>query len=218
MATIAELFGESLRLRWLRGLEAMLGSAGYERVAGVDEVGRGSLAGPVVAAAVIPAPDRVLPGVDDSKKLSSAQRRSLSEAILRTSIACTVVEVSPQIIDEINILEATKRAMTGALASLDPEPDCALVDAVALRGFPFPCLPLVKADALSYSVACASIVAKVARDCTMEELHADFPHYDFATNKGYGAPAHLRALEEFGPSPVHRLSFRSVLPRRRGEA
>lgn len=191
----------------------MLGSAGYERIAGVDEVGRGSLAGPVVAAAVIPAPDRVVPGVDDSKRLTARARSRLSAEIRRSSLAYAVVQVPPQIIDQINILQATKRAMRQALAALSPPPECALVDAVSLPGLPYPCFPLIRGDSISYSVACASIIAKVARDRLMEELHCDFPHYDFASNKGYGAPTHLRALRDFGPCPVHRRSFRSVLPR-----
>lgn len=217
MATIAELFAESLRLRWLRGLEAMLGSAGFGRIAGVDEVGRGCLAGPVVAAAVIPAPDRVVPGVDDSKRLKAADRRRLSEEIRKSSLACAVVDVSPEVIDEINILQATKRAMRGALDALDPAPDCAVVDAVALEDLPYPCLSVVKGDSLAYSVACASILAKEVRDRRMTELHDEYPQYDFASNKGYGAPAHLEALREFGPTPIHRLTFRSVVPRAGGE-
>ncbi len=191
----------------------MLGSAGFERIAGVDEVGRGSLAGPVVAAAVIVAPDRVLPGVDDSKRLKAEDRRRLSDEIRKSSIAYSVIEVSPRVIDKINILQATKRAMDGALRALDPVPDCAVVDAVGLPGLPFPCLSVVKGDSLSYSVACASILAKVARDRTMEGLHSTYPQYDFASNKGYGAPVHLRALKDFGPTPVHRLTFRPVVPR-----
>ena len=213
MATIGDLLAESCRLRTLRGLEGMLGSAGYLRIAGVDEVGRGCLAGPVVAAAVIADPRCAVPGVDDSKALSAAARCRLDPAIRRTSISSAVAYVSAATIDRINILEATRRAMIKALCALDPPPDLALVDAVRLRGLPFPCLPVVKGDQLSYSIACASIVAKVDRDRSMEVLSRDYPHYGFASNKGYGGAAHRAALENFGPSPEHRLTFRSVLPR-----
>ncbi|MCH9650372.1 MAG: ribonuclease HII [Deltaproteobacteria bacterium] len=190
----------------------MLGSAGYERIAGVDEAGRGSLAGPVVAAAVIMDPHRVVPGVDDSKKLSRLRRERLEPAIRRASLASAVVRVPPDIIDRINILEATRRAMSEALTALDPKPDCAVVDAVPLADLPCPSLPLVRGDCLSYGVACASVLAKVDRDRWMTQMHRHYPDYGFADHKGYGAPAHLEALRKHGPSPIHRLTFRSVLP------
>jgi ribonuclease HII len=213
MATLRQLFAEACRLRLMRALEELLAQAGFRRVAGVDEVGRGCLAGPVVAAAVVVDPRVLVPGVDDSKALTPEERERLATEVRRTALAWAVAEVSPAVIDQVNILEASRRAMRQALLELRPEPDCALVDAVALRGLPFPCLPLVRADASSYAVACASIVAKVARDRLMRDLDRDYPHYGFAAHKGYAAPEHLRALQHHGPSPVHRLTFHAVVPR-----
>lgn len=214
--TLEQLFVEAYRLRLLRGLEEGLAMSGYVRVAGVDEAGRGCLAGPVTAAAVIVDPRCSLPGVDDSKCLTAAERERLAGLLERTAIASAVVFVEPDVIDRINILQATRRAMRQALAALQPSPDCAVIDAVRLDGFSFPCLPVVRGDAVSYAVACASILAKVARDRRMAELHELYPHYGFAAHKGYSVPEHLNALREYGPSPVHRLTYRPVVPR--GEA
>jgi ribonuclease HII len=213
LATLRQLIAEVFRLRLMRGLEDELAQSGFRRVAGVDEVGRGCLAGPVVAAAVIADPDRLVPGVDDSKALEPEEREVIAAQIRRTAVAWAVAEVSPAVIDQINILEASRRAMAQALAALRPAPDCALVDAVAVPGLPFPCLPVVRGDAISYAVACASIVAKVARDQLMRDLDRDYPHYGFALHKGYAAPEHLAALRAHGPCPLHRLTFRSVVPR-----
>jgi ribonuclease HII len=204
---------EAYRLSLVRGLESRLVSAGYELVAGVDEVGRGCLAGPVVAAAVIPSPDTLIPGVDDSKRLPAGERESLAEAIRQTSIAYAVVAVEAEVIDRVNILQATKLAMREALWSLDTRPDLALIDAVALDATPCPCVPVVRGDLLSYAIACASIVAKVERDRSMCDLAETYPYFGFADNKGYAAPAHLEGLATFGPTPEHRLTFRSVVPR-----
>lgn len=213
MATLRQLIAEVLRLRLMGGLEEMLAQSGFRRVAGVDEVGRGCLAGPVVAAAVIADPARAVPGVDDSKALAPEEREAIAAQIRRTAVAWAVAEVSPAVIDQINILEASRRAMALALAALRPAPDCAVVDAVAVPGFPFPCLPVVRGDAISYAVACASIVAKVARDQLMRDLDRLYPHYGFALHKGYAAPEHLAALRAHGPCPLHRLTFHSVVPR-----
>ncbi|MDP9121196.1 MAG: ribonuclease HII [Acidobacteriota bacterium] len=210
---LSDLFAEAYRLHLLRGLEELLAQCGFARIAGVDEVGRGSLAGPVVAAAVIVDPCRLIPGVDDSKCLTAPERERLAAAIRATALGVAVAQVSPDVIDRINILEATRLAMRGALAILHPQPDCALVDAVGLGGGRFPCLPVVRGDAISYAVACASIVAKVERDQMMVELGYLYPQYGFAAHKGYSVPEHLRALEVYGPCPIHRLSFRKVLPR-----
>ena len=214
--TLAHLGAEAYRLHLLRGLEGQLALCGFQRVAGVDEVGRGSLAGPVVAAAVVPAAGSVIPGVDDSKRLSAGQRRRLARRIRDSARAWSVVPVSPAAIDRMNILEATREAMTRAVSALVPAADAVLVDAVALpRGpvaaFP-PAFPLVRGDGLSYAVACASILAKEERDRMMRELDRSYPQYGFADHKGYGAARHLAALREFGPCPQHRLTFRSVLP------
>ncbi|MGB3562755.1 MAG: ribonuclease HII [Thermoanaerobaculia bacterium] len=213
MATLGQLMVESYRLRLLGGLEGYLQASGFSRIAGVDEAGRGCLAGPVVAAAVIVDPSLPIPGVDDSKVVSPERRERLADLIRTTAVAWSVVEVAPAIIDRINILEATKRAMVEALDDLDPAPDCVLVDAVSLPTRQAPCLPLIRGDSFSYAIACASILAKVERDRGMRELDRDYPQYGFADNKGYGAEEHRRALAEFGPSPAHRLTFRSVLPR-----
>lgn len=208
-----DLFAEAYRLHLMRGVEDLLSRCGFARIAGVDEVGRGSLAGPVVAAAVVLDRRCAVPGVDDSKCLTAAERERAADAIRASSLACAVVPISPDVIDRINILEATRLAMIQALAQLRPSPDCALVDAVVLSGQRFPCLPLIRGDAVSYAIACASILAKVARDRMMVELHDRYPQYGFAAHKGYSVPEHLQALETYGPCPIHRLTYAPVLPR-----
>jgi ribonuclease HII len=213
VTTLVQLIAEACRLRLMRGLEESLESCGFARVAGVDEAGRGSLAGPVVAAAVVPDPRRLVPGVDDSKQLTPEERAAAAVMIRRTAIAWAVVAIDADTIDRINILEAAREAMRRCLAALRPRPDCAVVDAVAVRGLPFPCFPVVRGDQVSHAVACGSILAKVERDRLMTELDADYPQYGFASHKGYAAPEHLQALAEYGPSPVHRLTFHRVVPR-----
>lgn len=208
-----ELFAEAYRLRLLRGLEDLLAQAGYAAVAGVDEVGRGALAGPVVAAAVIPHPGHSLPGVDDSKCLLPQERETLAEAIREDCLGWAVAAVEPADIDRLNILEATRLAMGRALAGLRPAPDVVVIDAVSLPRLGCPQLPVVRGDAVCYAVACASIVAKVYRDRLMVDLDRRYPHYGFAAHKGYGVPEHLEALAAFGPSPLHRLTFHPVVPR-----
>ncbi len=206
------LLAEAYRLCLLRGVEERLYQLGYSNQAGVDEVGRGCLAGPVVAAAVVVDPHRTVPGVDDSKRLSAEARSDLAKWIRESALDWSVAAVSPATIDRINILQASKRAMVRALCDLAPAPDVALVDAVKLD-LPFPCLPIIRGDSFSYAIACASILAKVERDRMMEELDGSYPHYGFARHKGYAAPEHLEALRDHGPCPSHRLTFRSVLPR-----
>lgn len=212
MATITQILAETWRLRLMRGLEDLLRGAGYGLLAGVDEAGRGSLAGPVVAAAVLVEPDRVVPGVDDSKSVSVVQRTRLADAIRSVHRRWSVVSVSPEEIDRTNILEATRTAMTSAIQRLEPKPDLVLIDAVRLPSVDLPTLPVIRGDQVSYAIACASILAKVERDNIMVSLDRRYPHYGFAQHKGYGAARHRQALAEFGPSPVHRLTFRSVLP------
>ncbi len=218
MTTTFELCCEVYRLELMRGLEVRLQQSGFARVAGVDEAGRGCLAGPVVAAAVIPDSEKLIPGADDSKRLSPAARTELAAAIRETALAFAVVAVPAEVIDRINILQATRLAMRQAVALLAPRPDAVVVDAVTLEDLASSdsapaCLALVKADAWSYAVACASIVAKAERDRMLLELDLEYPVYGFARHKGYGAPDHLAALAKYGPSPLHRLTFRSVLPR-----
>ena len=210
---LMDLFAEAYRLRLLRGLEDLLARCGFCRIAGVDEAGRGSLAGPVVAAAVIVDPRCAIPGVDDSKCLDAACRERLAAAIRASAVAWAVVPIPPDIIDRINILEATKQAMRQSLAGLSPSPDIAVIDAVGLSALGIPSLPLVRGDSVSYAVACASILAKVERDRMMVELDGQYPQYGFAAHKGYSVPEHLRALETYGPCPEHRLSYGPVLPR-----
>lgn len=213
MASLQQLVTEAYRLRLLSGVDELLQMAGYERVAGVDEAGRGCLAGPVVAAAVVLEPGHTLPGVDDSKNLSSKVRERLAEAIKESALTWSIRSVSPAVIDSTNILDATRRAMSECLEDLHPRPDCAVLDAVRLSSPGYPCLGLVRADAVSYCVASASILAKVDRDRQMRQLDQEYPQYGFAKHKGYGAAEHREALAEYGPCPVHRLTFRSVLPR-----
>lgn len=213
MTSLPQVLAETYRLALMRGLEERLRSCGFGLIAGVDEAGRGSLAGPVVAAAVLVEPGRSVPGVDDSKKLPPRRREELAAWIRRVHPSFAVVAVSPRDIDRLNILEATRLAMGQALVRLRPCPDIGLVDAVRLPVQRFPCLPLIRGDLLSYAVACASIVAKVERDSMMKELDHCYPLYGFARNKGYGAREHREALAAYGPSAVHRLTFQSVLPR-----
>jgi ribonuclease HII len=213
-AGLHDLFAEAYRLRLLRALEVELGHCGFARIAGTDEAGRGALAGPVVAAAVILDGSCLFPGVDDSKCLLAPDRERLARAIRARCRGLAVVSVPAEVIDRVNILEASRLAMLQALAGLVPPPDCAVVDAVALAGLGFPCLPVVRGDVISYAVACASIVAKVERDRLMVELGRHYPQYGFAAHKGYGVPEHLEALAVHGPCPEHRLTFRPVIPRR----
>ncbi len=212
---MAQLLAEAYRLRLMRGLEDLVRGCGYGRIAGVDEAGRGCLAGPVMAAAVVVEPGRMVPGVDDSKALSAIKRQRLAAAIRRTHPVSVMCAVSAREIDRINILQATRKAMRQALEALDPPPDLALVDAVQLsvKGTAFPCLPVIRGDQISYAVACASILAKVERDQLMIGLDRRYPQYGFAAHKGYGAEAHRQALADHGPCEFHRLTFRSVLPR-----
>ena len=211
---LTALFLESYRLRLLRGIEDRLAHDGLRLVAGVDEVGRGCLAGPVVAAAVLfDARDLTLvPGVDDSKKVPEERRARLAELVERCALATAWCAVPAETIERINIRQATLLAMRRVVSELEPQPDAVIVDAENPE-LDLPTLSIHRGDAWSYAVACASLVAKVHRDRLMDRWHSRFPEYDFRSNKGYGAPQHRRALEEIGPSPIHRLTFRSVVPR-----
>ncbi len=189
------------RAAWRRGLT---------RVAGVDEAGRGPLAGPVVAAAVIFEPGTVIHGVDDSKRLEAEERRHLYDAIRSRAAAWAVGIVDPVTIDRINILEATRVAMRAALAALALEPELVLTDFVDVRGVDWPQRNLVRGDQRSATVAAASIVAKVTRDDLMEEADRQFPQYGFGQHKGYATEQHRFALEKHGPCPLHRRTFHGV--------
>lgn len=184
---------------------------GARVVAGVDEVGRGPLAGPVTAAAVVLDPDRIPDGLNDSKRLSSAARNALAELILLNARAAAVAHASVEEIDTMNILQASHLAMRRALAALNPLPDHAVIDGNRLPGdLCCPAEPLVKGDARCLSVAAASILAKVARDRIMTDLARDWPGYGWETNAGYPSPAHREALARLGVTPHHRRSFAPV--------
>jgi len=191
--------------------ERALLARGARFVAGVDEVGRGPLAGPVGVAAVILAPNALMNGVDDSKKLTKAQREALFPLILENAIAVAIAFASAEEIDLYNIRGATLRAMARAVAGLSQRPDFALIDGRDVpAGLACPAQALVSGDARSLSIAAASIVAKVARDRLMARLDAHFPAYGFSVNAGYPTPAHRRALVRLGPTALHRRSFKST--------
>ena len=179
---------------------------GAKYICGVDEVGRGPLAGPVTVCADIMDVDKIVDGVDDSKKLSEKKREKLFEPIVKAAIAKSVVSLDNEYIDKVNILNATKDAMKRAIESLDVRPDVVLVDAVNLD-IPYKTHAIIKGDALSYSIGCASIIAKVTRDGFMKKLDEVYPGYGFASNKGYGSAQHIAAIKEKGPCPVHRRTF-----------
>lgn len=189
-------------------IERSLWLSGINHIAGIDEAGRGPLAGPVVAAAVIVPQDFRIDGVDDSKKLSPSKREKLFEMICRHAIATSTAVVPSSIIDEINILRATMRAMTAAVEQLVPAPEFLLVDGPRFSGSAIPHRAVVDGDALCVSIAAASIVAKVTRDRLMIELDHHYPHYGFAKHKGYGTVEHYEAIKRFGPCEIHRRSFR----------
>lgn len=193
--------------------ERIARSAGYSRIAGLDEVGRGPLAGPVVAACVVLPEGFDAQGINDSKKLTARQRERADERIRREAVALGISLVSPAVIDKINILRATHQAIREAFLMLEVAPDYALIDGLPIPDFPCPAQKcLVGGDGLSVSIAAASIVAKVARDRLMCEYDVEFPEYGFAGHKGYGSAKHVEALREHGPCPIHRLSFAPCRP------
>ena len=181
---------------------------GFARVAGVDEVGRGCLAGPVLAGAVVLDPDAPIPGLRDSKLLSARARERLFDQIVARSLGWAVAAIEPDEIDRINIHRASLAAMHGAVAGLNPLPDLVLVDAFRIPDLWIPQRGIVHGDRIAAAIAAASIVAKVTRDRRMQELHARDPRYGFDRHKGYGTPEHLAAIARFGYSAAHRRSFR----------
>jgi len=193
--------------------ETALYERGYRSIAGVDEAGRGPLAGPVVAAAVILYQDIIIPGIDDSKKLSESHREFLYEEIRQKAAGYGVGIVSEEIIDQINILQASLEAMKIAVCKLSVKPDFVLVDGNHSPDVNLPVEALPHGDSLSMSVAAASIVAKVTRDRIMRKLDRMYPQYGFVRNKGYPTAQHLAALDEFGPCEIHRRSYRPVRER-----
>lgn len=179
----------------------------FSYICGIDEVGRGPLAGPVVAGAVILPKDCDILYLNDSKQLSEKKREELYHEIMEKAVATGLGSVSPERIDEINILQATYEAMREAIGKLSPAPDLLLNDAVTIPGVSIKQIPIIKGDAKSISIAAASIIAKVTRDRLMMEYDAVYPEYGFAANKGYGAKNHIDAIREFGPCPIHRRTF-----------
>ena len=180
---------------------------GFQLICGVDEAGRGPLAGPVCAAAVILPRDIEIPGLDDSKKLTDKRRRELYPLIKENAIAYAISMVDHAKIDEINILQATLLAMEQAIAQLPVKPDLALIDGNREKDFGVPCKTVIHGDSLSASIAAASILAKVTRDDHMLQMGQTYPQYGFEVHKGYGTKAHYAALTQHGPSPIHRATF-----------
>ena len=181
--------------------------AAYAAICGIDEVGRGPFAGPVMAGAVILPKNCDILYINDSKKLSAKKREELSAEIKEKAVAWAVGRIEPGRIDEINILQATYEAMRLAINNLSVKPDILLNDAVTIPSVDIKQVPIIKGDAKSLSIAAASIIAKVARDAVMDEYALRYPQYDFISNKGYGTPKHIAALREFGPTPIHRRTF-----------
>lgn len=198
---------EREKLRTEKLWEYERGYSGYSHICGIDEAGRGPLAGPVVAGAVILPKDCDLLYINDSKQLSEKKREELYRAILEKALCWGVGYASPQRIDEINILQATYEAMREAISKLHPQPDLLLNDAVTIPQVSIWQIPIIKGDAKSISIGAASIIAKVTRDRLMREYDQLFPGYGFAKNKGYGGEAHIEALKKYGPTPIHRKSF-----------
>lgn len=199
---------EEERLKQLKQMEQELYKKGFENIAGIDEAGRGPLAGPVVVAGVIMPKDSMIEGVNDSKKVSEKKREKLYDQIIEEAISYSVAIIGQDCIDEINILNATKQGVTTVVEELDVKPDLILVDALThinTKGIPYD--SIIKGDAKCYSIAAASILAKVTRDRIMRQWDEIYPQYGFAKHKGYGTSAHILAIKEYGLCPIHRRSF-----------
>ena len=206
---IQKRIDEDERLEGMLTYEKECYARGMELIAGVDEVGRGPLAGPVVAAAVILPKACKIPGLNDSKKIPKSKHKEIYEAVLQNAIAIGIGVKDNQVIDQVNIYEATKLAMMEAIGQLEPQPQHLLIDAMRLD-LPISQTSIIKGDANSLSIAAASIVAKVTRDQMMEEFDREYPGYDFAQNAGYGTAKHLAGLDKLGVTPIHRRSFEPV--------
>ena len=202
---LEKLAAERARIEELKKYEREYDT--YDYICGIDEAGRGPLAGPVVAGAVILPKDCGILYINDSKKLSASKRKELYEEIMEKAVAVGVGMASPARIDEINILQATYEAMREAISKLSVKPDILLNDAVTIPEVPIRQVPIIKGDAKSISIGAASIIAKVTRDRLMVEYDKIMPEYGFASNKGYGSAEHIAALKAYGPSPIHRASF-----------
>jgi len=207
---LGHLFAELARVAELSTIERRLRDFGFRAVAGTDEVGRGCLAGPVVAACVILDPEPTLFRVNDSKLLDHDDRVAVCRLVINRARAVAVGVIEPRTIDRINILQASKLAMAEAVENLGVRPDILLLDAVTLETVEMPQVPLIKGDRRCISIAAASVVAKVYRDLLMESYHERYPVYDFKHNRGYATEGHQAALKLYGPSPIHRKSFEGV--------
>ena len=199
---------EEERLAKLKEMERELYQKGFQKICGIDEAGRGPLAGPVVIAGVIMPPDSKIEGVNDSKKVAEKKREKLYDLILEEAISYSVAIIGQDVIDEINILNATKQGVTKVVEELNIKPDLILVDALTqinTKGIPYD--SIVKGDAKCYSIAAASIIAKVTRDRIMREWEEVYPQYGFSGHKGYGTAKHIAAIKEYGLCPIHRRSF-----------
>jgi ribonuclease HII len=193
-------------------IEEEVSRDGFRLIAGIDEVGRGALAGPVVAAAVILDLTSFPNGLDDSKRLTRKQRERLYVEISKSAVAISVIRIESDEIDNINIHKASLKAMSEAVAALKPEPDYLLIDGFALKSVGLPQRAIIKGDTLSVSIAAASIIAKVTRDRIMADYESQWPGYGFSRNVGYATASHLTNLRQMGPTPIHRRSFSGVLP------
>ena len=206
METIKEK--ELERLTNLKSMEKELYNKGFEYICGIDEAGRGPLAGPVVVAGVIMPKDSMIEGVNDSKKVSEKKREKLYDVILEEALSYSVAIIGQDVIDEINILNATKQGVTTVVEELDVKPNLILVDALThinTKGIPYD--SIIKGDAKCYNIAAASIIAKVTRDRIMREWDEIYPQYGFINHKGYGTAKHIEAIKEYGPCPIHRKTF-----------
>ena len=196
------------RLTKLKEIEKDLYSKGFKNICGIDEAGRGPLAGPVVVAGVIMPEDSMIEFVNDSKKVTEKRREKLYDIIKEEAISCSIAVIDQDVIDDINILNATKKGVTEVVDELDVKPDLILVDAlehIDTKGIPYE--PLVKGDARCYNIAAASILAKVTRDRIMRQWDEIYPEYGFLSNKGYGTAKHIAAIKEYGLCPIHRVTF-----------
>ena len=199
---------EEERLKNLKQIEKELHEKGFKNICGIDEAGRGPLAGPVVVAGVIMPEDSMIEGVNDSKKVSEKKRELLYDKIIEEAISYSVAIIGQDVIDDINILNATKSGVTNVVKGLDVRPDLIIIDAlqhIDTDGVPYD--SIIKGDAKCYSIAVASIIAKVTRDRIMRQWNEIYPVYDFEKNKGYGTAEHIKALKDYGPCQIHRKSF-----------
>jgi len=196
------------RLTKIKEIEKDLYNKGFNNICGIDEAGRGPLAGPVVVAGVIMPKDSMIEGINDSKKVSEKKREKLYDLIIEEAISYSVAIIGQDIIDDINILNATKEGVTKVVDGLDVKPDLIIIDAlnhINTRGIPYE--PIIKGDAKCYNIAAASILAKVTRDRIMREWDEVYPQYGFVQHKGYGTAKHIQAIKEYGLTPIHRRSF-----------